>query len=145
MQVTTKFNLLKQVSRLLLIILWVYAALTKLLDFEIARGQMINQIFPERSALVLAWLVPLTELITSVLLLIPRTVFYGLWISFCLLFIFTLYILLGLLDLYPRMPCSCGGVLSSLSWQAHLVFNLFFLVLTLIAIIHHYKGRSRLA
>jgi hypothetical protein len=29
---------------------------------------------------------------------------------------------------FGRIPCSCGGLISSLSWTQHLFFNLFFLL-----------------
>lgn len=134
-----------QFTVFLLILLWVYASLVKLFDFDIAKGEMLNQVFPDNIALVLVWLIPAIELMTAILILVPRTTYLGYWSSFILLFSFTLYILFGLLNFYKRMPCSCGGVINQLSWGQHLVFNLFFLALTLIAIINHYKERNRKA
>jgi hypothetical protein len=138
-------GILNQVIHFLLILLWVYAALVKLFDFEAARGEMLNQVFPDQLALLLAWLIPEIELTTAVLIFVPKTTFWGYWCSLVLLFSFTLYILFGLLNFYQRMPCSCGGIIATLSWEQHLAFNLFFLALTIIAIIIYQKERNRKA
>jgi hypothetical protein len=39
-----------------------------------------------------------------------------------------------------ELPCSCGGVISSLSWKNHLVFNILFLLL---ASVGYYLSRPR--
>lgn len=119
----------------LLILLWVYASLSKLFDYSQSKGQMLNQVFPKPVALILTWLVPTTEFLTGILLILHVTIKYGLWLSLFLLTSFTFYIAGGLLHLYFRVPCTCGGVISHLSWGWHLVFNLSFLVLNLYAII----------
>lgn len=136
--------LINQTLLFLLILLWIYASLSKLINYQLARHQMLNQVFPHTAALILTWLVPVAELITGLLLCFPKSVGIGLRISLFLLSIFTAYILGGLLHFYPRMPCSCGGVIQSLSWEWHLAFNLFFLGLNFIAIIQtNKKRRSR--
>jgi hypothetical protein len=33
-----------------------------------------------------------------------------------------------------NLPCSCGGIISKLSWKQHIIFNLFFIVLSVIGI-----------
>ncbi|WP_407637169.1 MauE/DoxX family redox-associated membrane protein [Daejeonella oryzae] len=65
----------------------------------------------------------------------------GLNFSLFLLIQFTIYIILIMLNVFGRIPCSCGGILEEMSWGQHLVFNLFFLLLTIIAIIHNSKER----
>ena len=92
----------------------------------------------ESGAGALATMVPLTELGISLLLLLPQTRFAGLFLSFVLLVLFTSY--LGYMVLYtPHLPCSCGGVIGSLSWTEHMVFNGAFLVLNLIALFLYQK------
>jgi hypothetical protein len=34
----------------------------------------------------------------------------------------------------PELPCSCGGILQSMNWTQHLIFNIFFTLLGLGAI-----------
>ena len=120
----------------LLILLWTYAALSKLIDFGHTRTQMLNQVFPASIAETLVWMVPASELAAACLLLLPKTRKAGLYLSLFLLLQFTLYIILVMTNIFGRVPCSCGGVISSMSWGQHLIFNLFFLALTLVAIVY---------
>jgi putative oxidoreductase len=132
-----------QVLVFLLILLWTYSSLSKLINYNLSRNQMLNQVFPRSIALVLTWLIPSIELITALLLSIPTTSKAGLANSFTLLSIFTLYILGGVLHFYARVPCSCGGVIRHLSWEWHLIFNLFFLGLNLYALILNNQERRK--
>lgn len=124
-----------------LILLWVYAAVSKLIDYPMTKAEMLNQVFPDPVALLLAWAVPSVELLTALLLVIPRTVHIGHVVSFGLLLCFSIYIALGLLNVYSRMPCTCGGIISQMTWGQHLAFNLFFLGLTLVTIIIYRRER----
>ncbi|MXV16080.1 MauE/DoxX family redox-associated membrane protein [Hufsiella ginkgonis] len=118
----------------LLILLWTYAALSKLADYSQARQQMLNQLFPFWLSGILVWLVPVTELVAAGLLSAARTRKQGLYLSSVLMAVFTGYIILVMCRVFDRVPCSCGGILSAMSWRVHLVFNLFFLVLAFTAI-----------
>ena len=118
----------------LLILLYCYAALSKLLDTDAFREQLYNQTFPHVLADPLLYGLPLTELLTVALLVMPRTQFAGLLLSFSLLLLFSGYIALVLLGYWNRVPCSCGGILSRMSWQTHLLFNLAFLGINAFAI-----------
>ncbi|MDB5143663.1 MAG: hypothetical protein JWQ66_2376 [Mucilaginibacter sp.] len=138
MKNTTTFN---ELIRFLLILLFVYAAVSKLIDFDRSRGQMLNQVFPSAIAEILMWAVPIAELITAGLLLFKRTYLPGLYLSMELMAVFTLYIILVLLNVFGRIPCSCGGVLQKMGWVPHLFFNLFFLLLTVTGIYITYKER----
>lgn len=119
----------------LLIVLWVYAAVSKLIDYEHSRSQMLNQVFSARTANILVWAVPAAELITASLLLHAKTCFAGLWSSLLLLLSFTAYIGLIMNNVFGRIPCSCGGILDKMSWEQHLVFNMVFLLMTSTAIV----------
>lgn len=121
---------IKPVATALLILLWIYAALSKLLDYAAFQGQLANQNIPHALAGILAWALPLTELITCGLIFFGRSRLLGLLLSLVLLSVFTAYIALVLLGAWDRIPCSCGGILSHMSWEVHLGFNLFFLTLT---------------
>jgi putative oxidoreductase len=129
-----KYRNLIEIAAGLLILLFVYTALSKLLDLEEYRQQMEKQVFTPAVRDVLFWLVPVAELATSALLLFPRSRPIGFYVAFVLLLLFTSYILLILWGAFGHVPCSCGGVIASLDWSAHLLFNTFFLLLTTIAI-----------
>jgi hypothetical protein len=118
---------------LLLIALWVYTASSKLLDIERFTNTLRQHRLIGRGADVVAWTVPLTELAIVLLLFYDRARKYGLRASLYLLVLFALY--LGYMLLFePHLPCSCGGVVGRMSWRMHLLFNLCFIVLTLIAL-----------
>ncbi|MEO7215553.1 MauE/DoxX family redox-associated membrane protein [Mucilaginibacter sp.] len=125
----------------LLILLFVYAALSKLLDFPAFNWQMHNQNVPPEAASVLVYLVPGLELLAAVLLLFSRTQVAGLLLSAFLLLVFSGYILLVLGGFWDSVPCSCGGVLRGMGWGQHLAFNLFFLFLSITALIDK-KGKA---
>ncbi len=118
----------------LLILLYVYAAFSKLADPELFRGQLYNQAFPHGMADILFYALPATELLTVALLIFTATERYGLWLSLCLLLAFTGYIALVLLHWWPRVPCSCGGILSHMGWKTHLLFNGMFLGINIAAL-----------
>lgn len=119
----------------LLILLFVYASLSKLLDLDEYRKQLFNQAFPSVFKPVLLWMIPGSELLLTLLLLIPATRLPALYGSLLLLLLFTGYIVLVKMNVYHRIPCSCGGVLRSLNWTQHLIFNACFIVITVTAIL----------
>lgn len=125
----------------LLILLWVYASLSKLVSFEHSRAQMLKQVFPDEVSEVLIWSLPAIELITAGLLLFSRTFLAGLYLSATLLIAFTIYIALVLSNTFGWIPCSCGGILNKLSWTQHLLFNIAFIILTLLGIIYETRER----
>jgi putative oxidoreductase len=128
-------RILLQVPVFLLVLVWVYAATSKLLNFGRFEKEMHNQVLYPFVQSVLIYCLPATELFTALLLLFDRTLLKGLWLSLGLMMIFTAYIGLALLHFFRHVPCSCGGILENMSWQAHLYFNLFILALDLIAIV----------
>lgn len=125
---------LQIVIAVLLIILFCYAAIAKLMDIDEFRRQLANQELPEWSKAPLLWLIPASELLLSVLLAFSQTRKIGYWGSAILMSLFSGYIGLVVMGYFDRVPCSCGGVLRSMSFETHLVFNLFFLALTIIGL-----------
>jgi hypothetical protein len=118
----------------LLILLFIYTAVSKLIDFEQFKGQMYNQTLPHGVATLLIWTLPEIEILTGLLLLFEKTKPYGFYLSLILMILFTSYIILVLLNYFGRVPCSCGGVIKALGWKKHLILNLFFLLLSILAI-----------
>ena len=116
-----------QVITGLLVLLCVYTAVSKLADWEAFEYQISKQPLPEWFNDLLVWVLPIAELTTSLLLLLRATRKIGLLISFVIMMSFTVYVGLAVLNVFGEVPCSCGGVLQSLSWEAHLVFNVVFL------------------
>ncbi|MEZ2338812.1 MauE/DoxX family redox-associated membrane protein [Mucilaginibacter sp. RCC_168] len=134
----------KQSAIFLFILLFVYAAASKLMTFQLFRGQLYNQDFPHLMADFLLYALPTLELITVGLLCIPRTQRLGLLVSLLLMSAFTGYITLVMLHFWNRVPCSCGGILSHMGWGAHLVFNCVFLLMALVSILIPDHPREKL-
>lgn len=136
---------------LVLIFLWTYAALSKLLNYEQSRMQMMNQVFPGTINKILLWAVPVSELFITGLLLSKKWRTLGLLCSSILLLLFSIYIVVVMSDAFGRIPCSCGGIISELSWGQHLIFNMLFLLLALVGFIITIKkggygeGKSRMS
>lgn len=111
----------------LIALMFIYASFSKLLDVDEFRRSMYNQPFPHWMSNILMWTVPPVEILIAAGLMFERTKRRALIASSILMTLFTGYIAAVLLHFFPRVPCSCGGVLKSLGWGQHLIFNLFFL------------------
>ena len=118
----------------LFILLFVYTALSKLMDFTPFRAILHKSPLIGENATFVAIALPFTEIIVSLLLFVPRTRLWGFYSSSVLMTTFTLY--LGYMILFtPKLPCSCGGVLKQMNWNLHLFFNIFFLLLAFTGVI----------
>lgn len=135
-----KKTIILEICCALLIILWAYAAFSKLFIYEAFRFQLLGHKLLADHAALIAWLVPAIEIVIALLLLLPQTRQIGLASSVVLLAVFTAYIVY-MFNFYPHKPCSCGGIISKLGWREHIVFNLFFLVLAVIALRLNKKKR----
>jgi putative oxidoreductase len=130
-----KKQVLIECASALLIILFLYASLSKFLDFSTFLNEMRNQPFPTSWAPFVVWIIPCTEIAIAVLLIFDRTRLLGLYGSLALMGVFTLYSIAILVHLFRYTPCSCGGVIKHLTWHQHLFFNIFFLALAVGGII----------
>lgn len=109
-----------------LVLLFTYAAISKLADPGLFRAQLYLQPFPHGFADLLVVGIPALELVAIGLLCLELTHQAGLWLSLTLMSAFTGYIALILLFHHGQLPCSCGGILNRMSWETHLLFNLCF-------------------
>ncbi|MCJ8208096.1 hypothetical protein MUY27_00155 [Mucilaginibacter sp. RS28] len=117
----------------LLVVLFLYAAFSKLLDYHNFYIRLGRSPFIYQFAGLIAWAIPLTEIITAGLLISNKTRTAGLISSLILMFSFTLYVSL-VLGAAKKVPCTCGGLLQSMSWQQHLTFNVFTTILILLTL-----------
>lgn len=123
----------------LYILLFTYAAVTKLLDYNDFSIQIGQSPLLSAFAGFVAIAVPVTELLIVLLLSIPRSRSTGLYLSLCLMVMFTTYIFL-ILNFSSNIPCSCGGILEKMGWTEHLVFNIGCIVLALVALLMDRSG-----
>jgi len=117
------------------VVLWAYAAFSKLFNLTEFKQAMSVQVFPVWLGKILTLLLPLSELALVVLLIIPSSRLTGMYASFFLMGIFTLYISGAVLKIYERTPCACGGLFARLSWQTHLKLNILLTLISLIGIL----------
>ena len=128
-----KKELLVDIITGLLILLFVYTAVSKWLTYDSFKGVLQTAPLLRPFAATLAWAIPVSEIAVSFLLSLPCYRLLGLYASLGLMALFTLY--LAFMLLYsPHLPCSCGGVISQFTWQEHLLFNLFFIAINGVAI-----------
>ncbi|KAF2334585.1 MauE/DoxX family redox-associated membrane protein [Flavobacterium nitrogenifigens] len=125
-----------EIISMLYVLLFVYAATSKLLDFQHFKIELGQSPLLSAFAEWVAVLVPAAEYITCLLLIIPRFRLRGLFLSYGLMVMFTVYIFI-ILHYTSFVPCSCGGVLEKLDWQSHMIFNLVFVCLAILAILLH--------
>jgi hypothetical protein len=123
----------------LLILLFLYASVSKFLDFKTFIKEMNNQPLPNSWTPFLVWFIPCSEILLSVALIFERTRLLGLYGSLVLMGLFTIYAILILAHVFPYVPCSCGGVIKRLTWQQHLVLNLFFDAISIVGVIAQRK------
>ena len=122
-----------EVLSLMYILLFVYAAISKLMDFENFEIQVGQSPLLSPYAGIVSWLVPVLELILAFFLSLSRTRYSALWCSVFLMMVFSFYIVV-ILKFSPYIPCSCGGVLEDMTWKEHLIFNFAFVIAGLIAL-----------
>ncbi|MGK6342544.1 MauE/DoxX family redox-associated membrane protein [Chryseobacterium sp. DT-3] len=129
-----KKRILTEVVVVLLVILFLYTAVSKFVDFKGFTYDLNNQPFPNDLTPILRWLIPITEISIVLTLLFERTRLIGLYASCILMGLFTVYTALVLFKVFDYVPCSCGGVIKNLTWPQHLFFNLFFVIISFLAI-----------
>lgn len=111
----------------LLIVLFVYTATNKILTVSSFEQTLHRLPIVGQYSFILAYLIPIIEYGCAILLIIPKTLRVGLIASQIMLFGFTFYLAYQLAS-HNKLPCSCGGVISTLSWDQHLYFNLSIMI-----------------
>jgi len=120
----------------LFVLLFVYAALSKILDFEKFRIELGKSPLLGPLSTYIAILVPLVELAISFLLFVKKLHLKALFAAFSVMTMFSAYIFF-ILKWSSYIPCSCGGVLGNMTWGQHLLFNIIYLIMGAVAIYLH--------
>jgi putative oxidoreductase len=119
----------------LLILLFLYASVSKFLDFKRFIDEMNNQPLPNSWTPFLVWGIPFLEITISAALLFEYTRLLAFYASFILMTLFTIYATLILAHFFPYVPCSCGGVIRKLTWPQHLALNLIYVALSVLGLV----------
>lgn len=143
-QLPLKFRpIISDTAAYLLLALFMYTAANKILTINTFSSTLAKSPLIGSYSLVVAWLIPIIEIIVSLLLIVAATRKLGLYASLALLGIFTVY-LIYMVSSGTKLPCHCGGVISTMTWQRHIWFNAAFLIIAVIGIKMHKNKKSSL-
>ncbi|HRN55432.1 MAG TPA: hypothetical protein PLL71_03210 [Agriterribacter sp.] len=124
----------------LLILVWVYAAFSKIIDFKKFELALDSSPLIGPYAGGVAAVLPFIELSVATLLFLPACRLWGFSASFILMLGFTAY--LGYMILFvPHLPCTCGGILEKLGWTEHLVFNIGLLIIAALGLFRYKRSK----
>ena len=126
----------------LLVLLFVYTGISKMIDFSTFHLQLGKSPFITKYANAVAYTLPAGEILVALALFFNKTRLLGLYASLFLMTMFTAYIY-AMLNYSYDLPCSCGGIISKMSWTQHLWFNAGFVLLSLIGILLQVKKRTQ--
>lgn len=133
------------------------------MDHEQVSTQLTRSPFIQPMAGFLSWAVPIGELmiatllsirpgklnlaglphqLTRVICALPPARLLGLYLSYGLMLLFAGYVYIMLHFAYD-LPCSCGGIISKLSWRQHFYVNIGFTVLALVGILIYPKNKTQ--
>lgn len=128
-----KRSVVVEVICFLFIVLFVYAAVSKLLDHQKFSIELSKSPLLTNFSSLVAWIIPSIEILISIALSIRSLRLIALYAAFSLMVMFTAY-LIAILQFSFYVPCTCGGVLQQMNWDTHIIFNCVFIALALTAI-----------
>lgn len=111
----------------LLVLLFLYTAITKLKDPTGFVGAMQHNPVLVNYALFLRWLIPILEIGIVILLFIPTYRRSGLLSGAILMACFSGYVGYMLL-ISSDLPCTCGGIIENMTWPQHFWVNIILTV-----------------
>ena len=127
-------NIIVETICILYAVLFFYAAINKLMDYQKFQVQLGQSPLLSAYADWVAIVVPILEIIFALLLFYKPLRQIALYCCCFLMVMFTTYIII-ILNFSSFVPCSCGGVLEKLGWTEHLIFNIVFVALAIVAIL----------
>ena len=133
-----KRAILVEIIATLFMILFMYTAISKIMDYGVFKEQLSESPILHSIAVPVAIGIPALEILLTAGLLLPRWRLRALYASTALMVGFTVYIIV-LMNVAEHLPCSCGGVLAALSWRDHIIFNSIFVGLGVLGILLHRK------
>ncbi len=89
--------------------------------------------------------IPSLEIVLAILLVIPvyRIKRFALWTSTLLMAVFIIYLSL-MVKFAENKLCDCGGVIESMGWEAHIVFNSIWLIAGIFALVRTKVKHSKI-
>ncbi len=109
----------------LCILLFLYAAADKWINFQVFKIQLGKSPLLTGFADLVAFSVPSAELLICGMIFNEKTRLAGLYGFFFMMILFTCYLFV-LINYSYFIPCNCASILQGLSHQSHMIFNLFY-------------------
>ncbi len=123
------------------ILLFMYTAIAKLITYDTSLNDLRRSPFIGDLAVPLSILLPLSEIVISVMLFVPKYRKSGFVGATILMALFTGYVS-AMVFTQETLPCSCGGLIKYLTWKQHFFFNVFFTLVGVIGILLVKKQRE---
>jgi hypothetical protein len=130
-----KRKLIVEVIAFLLMLLFLFASVSKWLAFKTFIGDINNQPFPNWLTPWITNLLPPIEVLIVLALMFEKTRTAGFYASLILMSAFSIYSAAVLLKFFNYIPCSCGGIIKNLTWRENLLLNLFFVAISIAGIV----------
>lgn len=129
-----KNKVLLEIICFMVSVVFIYAGMAKLIENETFLIQLDKSpLLPDQSLKFISLFFPILEIFTGIGLFFKRYQKNSLYLSLFLFALFTLYLII--LNLFfIDVPCSCGGILGKMSYLTHIIFNLSFVLLIVLAI-----------
>ncbi|GGB23996.1 TlpA family protein disulfide reductase [Puia dinghuensis] len=116
------------------IFLFLYTGGIKLTEIHTFRQQLSSSPLMASLAGIVAWTLPIGEILLAIALFIPKWRLKGLYVTVGLMTLFTIYVITILL-IDDQLTCSCGGIIEELSPKQHVLFNTICMILSGIGIL----------
>jgi len=139
----TKTHILKIIA-VLLLALWIPTSLDKLMNFDRFKADIGRQPLNESLLTTLAYILPFIEISIVIWLVVRSSRWVGYGLSSLLMVAFTGFVWLAWQKAWPKLPCGCGKLISTISWQQHFWFNLFFLIISILGLLLTIRQRKKL-
>jgi len=117
----------------MLMVLFFYTGISKLIDHTAFEFDLINAPIIQKVAPLVYAALPPFEIIVGFGLMFTKTRKISLYACLVLMVIFTIYVG-AIMSFAKNKPCTCGGVLRSMSWPAHLIFNIGYTIVSAVAL-----------
>ncbi len=137
LSVSTKEHIMDMVVYLF-IILFMYTAASKLFTISSFASTLAKSPLIGNMNYIVAWGIPILEMAISIVLIFPSFRRVGLYAALTLMVAFTIYLAYMILS-DSKLPCHCGGVISTMSWQQHVWFNMAFIALAITGLVINKK------
>ncbi|WP_411028061.1 MauE/DoxX family redox-associated membrane protein [Sphingobacterium sp. SRCM116780] len=119
----------------LFVLLWAYTSIPKFFKFKYFYEVLKSQAIPKWTVPILTGLLPILELSVVFMLLFPSTRLMGLYFSFGLMLIFTIYVSGIIYQVYDSYPCPCGAMFRRIGWKKHFKVNIWLTGIALLGIL----------